>query len=255
MHHLGIWGRGIAPLQHPSYQRPQQSRPLIPGISAISRERIAASPCHGLSPSLTTTLAPCPWASRPVGPPAVHPPRTSEREVGGPLRPCPHSLRGAGPSEGAPAGRWPLLRVPRALRRWRQRPASDRSAWDVRQSSWRRVTRGALRHRGSGVSPFSALSAGSCPLALASAGKPRTQGSPLHPSHLRGGCSMHYCGAPDAGGRQLQALVRLGHASRTYSVLSVHPTCLHSFWLSNYLFICLISPPHPFLASSHGNKK
>src|SRR5712691_11949194 len=45
MHHPGIWGRGIAPLQHPSYQRPQQSRPLIPGISAISRERIAASPC------------------------------------------------------------------------------------------------------------------------------------------------------------------------------------------------------------------
>src|SRR5438105_1830341 len=29
MHHPGIWGRGIAPLQHPSYQRPQQSRPLI----------------------------------------------------------------------------------------------------------------------------------------------------------------------------------------------------------------------------------
>src|SRR5712691_4125256 len=49
MHHPGIWGRGIAPLQHPSYQRPQQSRPLIPGISAISRERIAASPCMWLS--------------------------------------------------------------------------------------------------------------------------------------------------------------------------------------------------------------
>jgi transposase len=45
MHHPGIWGRGIAPLQHPSYQRPPQSRPLIPGISAISRERIAAAPC------------------------------------------------------------------------------------------------------------------------------------------------------------------------------------------------------------------
>src|SRR2546425_12818759 len=49
MHHPGIWGRRIAPLQHPSYQRPQQSRPLIPGISAISRERIAASPCMWLS--------------------------------------------------------------------------------------------------------------------------------------------------------------------------------------------------------------
>src|SRR5436305_1745679 len=32
---------------------------------------------------------------------------------------------------------------------------------------------------------------------------------PLHPSHLRWGCCMHYCGAPDAGGSQVQALVGL----------------------------------------------
>jgi len=58
MHHLGIWGRGIAPLQHPSYQRPQQSRPLIPGISAISRERIAALPCIRLSRIPWTDVTP-----------------------------------------------------------------------------------------------------------------------------------------------------------------------------------------------------
>src|SRR5262249_12504600 len=59
-------------------------------------------------------------------------------------------------------------------------------------------------------SPFSALSAGSCPLALSGSGKPLTQGSPLNPSHLRWGCCMHYCGAPDAGGSRLDALVRCG---------------------------------------------
>src|SRR5215471_5279532 len=30
VHHPGIWGRGITPLQLPSYQRPSRSRPLIP---------------------------------------------------------------------------------------------------------------------------------------------------------------------------------------------------------------------------------
>src|SRR5215831_888950 len=30
VHHPGIWGRGITPLQLPSYQRPSRSRSLIP---------------------------------------------------------------------------------------------------------------------------------------------------------------------------------------------------------------------------------
>src|SRR4029450_9107042 len=79
MHHLGIWGRGIAPLQHPSYQRPQQSRPLIPGISAISRERIVDSPCARLSrtpwvvvtPPTTTGPLPLLWHWRPLRLPCI----------------------------------------------------------------------------------------------------------------------------------------------------------------------------------------
>src|SRR2546425_3287490 len=51
--------------------------------------------------------------------------------------------------------------------------------------------------------PFSALSACSCSLALSGSGKPLTLGSPLNPTHLRWGCCMHYCGAPDVGGGQL----------------------------------------------------
>jgi hypothetical protein len=56
--------------------------------------------------------------------------------------------------------------------------------------------------------PFSAFSACSCSLALSGPGEPLTLGCPLHPTHLRWGCCMHYCGAPDAGGSRLQALVR-----------------------------------------------
>ena len=59
--------------------------------------------------------------------------------------------------------------------------------------------------------PCSAFSAGACSLALSGAGKPLPLGSPLHPTHLRWGCCMNYCGAPDAGGSQLQAFVGRVH--------------------------------------------
>ena len=124
--------------------------------------------------------------------------------------PSPHSLGGAGPAEFAPAVRLPGRRVHLALRRWSQRPSIDRMALDFRQSSFRHVTRVSLSPGFSAFSPFSALSAGSCPLALSSLGKPLTQGSPLNPSHLRWGCCMNYCGAPDAGGSQVQGVVRRG---------------------------------------------
>jgi hypothetical protein len=124
--------------------------------------------------------------------------------------PCPHSLCGAGPSEVAPSVRLPVQRVHLALRRCSQRPSIDRMALDFRQSSFRHVTRVSPSPGFSVFSPLSALPAGSCPLALSSLGKPLTQGSPLNPSHLRWGCCMNYCGAPDAGGSQLQALVRPG---------------------------------------------
>jgi hypothetical protein len=120
--------------------------------------------------------------------------------------PCPRSLRGAEPSEGAQSVRLPVLRVHLALRRCSQRPSIDRMALDFRQFSFRHVTRVSPSNSFSVFSLFSALSAGSCPLALSGSGKPLTQGSPLNPSHLRWGCCMHYCGAPDAGGSQLQAL-------------------------------------------------
>ena len=55
--------------------------------------------------------------------------------------PCPRSLRGAGPSEGAQALRLPGLRVHLAVRRWSQRPNIDRMGLDFRQSSFRHVTR------------------------------------------------------------------------------------------------------------------
>jgi hypothetical protein len=73
---------------------------------------------------------------------------------------------------------------------------------DCKPSSFRHVTRVSPRNGFSVFSPFPALSAGSCPLALSGSGKPLTQGCPLNPSHLRWGCGMDYCGAPEAlGGR------------------------------------------------------
>ena len=127
----------------------------------------------------------------------------SQREVGGPLMPSPPSLGGAGLSEVAPSLRLDWRRVHLAVRRWSQRPSIDRLALDFRQSSFRHITRVSLSHGFSVFSPFSALSAGSCPLALSSSGEPLTQGCPLHPSHLRWGCCMNYCGAPEAGGRRV----------------------------------------------------
>jgi hypothetical protein len=94
------------------------------------------------------------------------------------------------------------------IRRGSQRPSIDRMALDFRPSSFRRVTRVSPSSRFRVFSPLSALTAGSCPLTLSSSGKPLTQGCPLNPSHLRWGCCINYCGAPDAGGGRLQAFVR-----------------------------------------------
>jgi hypothetical protein len=117
--------------------------------------------------------------------------------------PSPPSLGGAGPAEVAQAVRLPVRRVHLAVGRCRQRPSIDRWALDCKQCSFRHVTRVSPSNSFSVFSPFSALSAGSCSLALSSLGKPLTQGCPLHPSHLRWGCCMNYCGAPDAGGSRL----------------------------------------------------
>ena len=84
--------------------------------------------------------------------------------------PFPYSLHGAGPSEVAHAVRLPVRRVHLARRRWRQRPSMDRWALDLKQSSCRHVTRGSPSNSFSVFSPCSALSAGSCPLALARLG-------------------------------------------------------------------------------------
>ena len=120
--------------------------------------------------------------------------------------PCPCSLRGAGPSEGAQALRLPGLRVHLAVRRCRQRPNIDRLALDFKQSSFRHITGVSPSNGLSVFALFPALSAGSCPLALSGSGKPLTQGSPLNPSHLRWGCCMNYCGAPEAIGGRLHAI-------------------------------------------------
>ena len=114
--------------------------------------------------------------------------------------PSPPSLGGAGLAEVAQAVRLSGRRVHLAVRRCRQRPSIDRWALDFKQCSFRHVTRVSPSHGFSVFSPLSALSAGACPLALSGSGKPLTQGSPLNPSHLRWGCCMNYCGAPDAGG-------------------------------------------------------
>jgi hypothetical protein len=84
--------------------------------------------------------------------------------------PAQHSLRGAGLSEVAQAVRLPMRRVHLAVRRCRQRPSIDRLALDFRQSSFRHVTRVSPSSGFSVFSPLSALSAGSCPLALSSLG-------------------------------------------------------------------------------------
>ena len=90
--------------------------------------------------------------------------------------PYPRSLRGAGPSEVAPSLRLPVRRVHLAVKRCSQRPNIDRMALDFKQCSFRRVTRVSPSHGFSVFSPFSALSARSCPLALSGSGKPLTQG-------------------------------------------------------------------------------
>ena len=138
----------------------------------------------------------------------MHPHSTSEREVGGPLIPYPHSLRGAGLSEVVQALRLPVRRVHLALRRCSQRPNIDRMGLDFRQCSFRHVTRVSPSHGLSGFAAFPALTACSWPLALSGSGKPLTQRYPLNPSHLRWGCCMKYCGAPEAVGSQLQGVVR-----------------------------------------------
>src|SRR2546427_4961858 len=87
-------------------------------------------------------------------------------------------------------------------------------ALDFKQYTFRRVTRVSPSRGVSVFSPLPALSACSCPLALSGSGKPLTQRYPLNPSHLRSGCCMNYCGAPEAIGRRLQCLVRRGLGQR-----------------------------------------
>jgi hypothetical protein len=167
-----------------------------------------STPCGRLSRPPTPTAAPCPEGSHPVGHPAVHSCNTCEREGGGPLLPAPPSWGGAGLAAVAQAVRLSGRRGHLAVRRCRQRPSIDRWAWDCKPGSFRHVTRVSPSHGFSVFSPLSALSAGACPLALSGSGKPLTQGSPLNPSHLRWGCCMNYCGAPDARGSQVQRFVR-----------------------------------------------
>ena len=90
--------------------------------------------------------------------------------------PDPHAWRGAGLSEVAPSLRLSWRRVHLAVRRCSQRPSNDRMALDFRQYSFRRVTRVSPSNGFSVFFPFPALTAGSCPLALSSSGKPLTQG-------------------------------------------------------------------------------
>ena len=89
----------------------------------------------------------------------------------------------------------------------------DRLALDCRHASVRRVTRVSPSSSFRVFSPLSAWTAGSWPLTLASSGKPLTPGCPLNPSHLRWEGGMNYCGAPDAGGSQVQCFVRRGVGS------------------------------------------
>ena len=90
--------------------------------------------------------------------------------------PSPPSLGGAGLSEVAQSLRLYWRRVHLAVRRCSQRPYIDRLALDFRQCSFRHITRVSLSNGFSVFSPFSALSACSCPLALSGSGEPLTQG-------------------------------------------------------------------------------
>ena len=152
--------------------------------------------------------------------------------------PSPPSLGGAGPAEVAQAVRLPVRRVHLAVRRCRQRPSIDRWALDFKQCSFRHVTRVSPSNSFNVFSPCSALSVGSCSLALSGSGKPLTLGSPLHPTHLRWGCCMNYCGAPDAGGSRLQAVVRLSLCLRN---------CPHSCEAEIVFLSVLLVPWHALL--------
>jgi hypothetical protein len=135
---------------HPALQFPGRSRDRLSAsrrpVPPLAREACCPSPwgfipCGRLSRPPTTTAAPCPEGSHPVGHPAVHSCNTCEREGGGPLLPAPPSLSGAGLAAVAQAVRLPVRRGHLALRRCRQRPSIDRWALDFRQCSFRHVTR------------------------------------------------------------------------------------------------------------------
>lgn len=96
--HPCITGRGIPPLQRPSYQRPHQSQSLIPGVSTISRERITGS--RGISNTSALGLyrrsrlpTPRPPLARGAGhagarPSAAYPPASQSRTAwGGNVKP------------------------------------------------------------------------------------------------------------------------------------------------------------------------
>src|SRR5713101_632131 len=91
------------------------------------------------------------------------------------------------------------------------------------------VTRVSPSNGFSVFSPLSVLLAGACPLALSGLGEPLTQGSPLNPSHLRWGCCMNSCGAPEAGGGQVQALLGAapGTTPRLWAILPSPGPPLH----------------------------
>ncbi len=163
--------------------------------------------------------------------------------------PYPHSLCGAGLAEVAQTVRLPGRRIHLALRRCSQRPSIDRLALDFRQSSFRPVTQVSPSNGFSVFSPLSVLLAGACPLALSGSGKPLTQGSPLNPSHLRWGCCMNYCGAPEAGGGQVQAIVRLRIGPWGLAKRFLIPCLLASLVAQKYRVFCLSVPhqPRPWL--------
>jgi hypothetical protein len=149
----------------------------------------------------------------------VHSHTTVPRDVGGTGMPAPPALGGAGLAEVTQAVCLSMRSIPLALRRCHQRHSSDRWAVDLRQSSLRHGTRVSPSNSVRAFSLFSALLTGSCPLALSRVGEPLTPGSPLHPSHLRWGCCLHYCGAPDAGGNQVQ------RQTVSKPLLTVAPCC------------------------------
>ena len=138
------------------------------------------SPCDGFSPSPTTTMAPCPWGSRPGGHPAFRWCCTCERDVGAPRIPLNEVVLHRPSREGytpqKPHGALVMAPPPRRGSGECAVPPLEIGVWAIQLSPYRTGLAG--RH-GTRLPVPLAFPTCSCPLGLSPSGQSMTQESPF----------------------------------------------------------------------------